>query len=55
MLKDLGYDGVGHIFLDGVAERMKTLDDAGLTLYQITMNVDVEPGKQPYERASRTS
>ncbi len=49
MLKDLGYDGVGHIFLDGVAERIKTLDDAGLTLYQITMNVDVGAGKQPYE------
>ena len=49
MLKDLGYDGVGHIFLDGVAERLKTLDDAGLTLYQITMNVDVAPGKPPYE------
>jgi sugar phosphate isomerase/epimerase len=49
MLKTLGYDGVGHIFLDGVAERIKTLDDAGLTLYQITMNVDVGQGKQPYE------
>jgi len=49
MLKELGYDGVGHLFLDGVAERLKTLDDAGLTLYQITMNVDVAPGKPPYE------
>jgi len=49
MLKDLGYDGVGHIFLDGVAERLKTLDAAGLTLYQITMNVDVAAGKPPYE------
>jgi sugar phosphate isomerase/epimerase len=49
MLKDLGYDGVGHVFLDGVAERLKTLDAAGLTLYQITMNVDVTPGKPPYE------
>ena len=49
MLKDLGYDGVGHIFLDGVAERLKTLDAAGLTLYQITMSVDVAPGKPPYD------
>jgi sugar phosphate isomerase/epimerase len=49
MLKELGYDGVGHLFLDGVAERLKTLDAAGLTLYQITMNVDVAPGKPPYE------
>ena len=49
MLKSLGYDGVGHIFLDGVAERLKTLDAAGLKLYQITMTVDVAPGKQAYD------
>ena len=49
MLKELGYEGVGHIFLDGVAERLKTLDDAGLKLFQITMNVDVAPGKKPYD------
>ncbi len=49
MLKSLGYDGVGHIWLDGVAERLKTLDAAGLKLYQITMIVDVSPGKPPYD------
>jgi sugar phosphate isomerase/epimerase len=51
MLKDLGYDGVGHIWLDKVAERLKTMDDAGLKLYQITMTVDVTPGKAPYDAA----
>ena len=50
MLKELGYDGVGHIWLDGVAERIKALDDAGLKLYQITMNVEVAPDKTPYDR-----
>jgi len=49
MLKELGYDGVGHIFLDGVAERLKTLDQAGLTLYQITMSVDITPDKPSYD------
>jgi len=49
MLKELGYEGVGHIFLDGVADRIKSLDDAGLKLYQITMNVDMAPGKKPYD------
>lgn len=49
MLKELGYDGVGHIWLDQVAERIKTLDAAGLKLYQITMTVDVGPGKTPYD------
>jgi sugar phosphate isomerase/epimerase len=49
MLKELGYEGVGHIFLDGVAERIKSLDAAGLKLFQITMSVDVAPGKTAYE------
>jgi sugar phosphate isomerase/epimerase len=49
MLKDLGYPGVGHIWLDGVAERLKTLDEAGLRLYQITMTVDLTPGKPAYD------
>jgi sugar phosphate isomerase/epimerase len=44
MLKELGYDGVGHIWLDKVEERIKTLDDKGLKLYQITMEVNVAPG-----------
>ena len=49
MLKELGYDGVGHLFLDKVDERLKTLDAAGLRLYQITMNVEMAPGKQPFD------
>jgi len=49
MLKELGYAGVGHIWLDKVAERIKSLDDAGLKLFQITMTVDVAPGKTPYD------
>jgi sugar phosphate isomerase/epimerase len=51
MLKELGYEGVGHIYLEKVAERLKTLDDAGLKLFQITMVVEVGPGKQPYDAA----
>jgi sugar phosphate isomerase/epimerase len=50
MLKELGYDGVGHIWLDNVAERLKTLDDAGLKLFQITMTVDVAPDKPAYDK-----
>ena len=51
MLKELGYDGVGHIWLDKVAERIKSLDAVGLKLYQITMVVDVGTGKKPYDEA----
>lgn len=49
MLKDLGYDGVGHLWLDNIPERLKTLDAAGLKLYQITITVDIAPGKTPYD------
>jgi sugar phosphate isomerase/epimerase/HEAT repeat protein len=49
MLKQLDYVGVGHIWLDNVAERLSSLDQAGLKLFQITMVVDVTPGKQPFD------
>ena len=49
MLKELGYDGVGHIWLDNIPERLKTIDAAGLKLFQITMTVDITPGKQAYD------
>jgi sugar phosphate isomerase/epimerase len=49
MLKELGYPGVGHIWLDGVEERLKTLDAAALKLFQITMTVELAPGKTPYD------
>lgn len=47
MLRELGYDGVGHIWLDKVAERLASLDAAGLRLFQITMTVEVDPAKAP--------
>jgi sugar phosphate isomerase/epimerase len=49
MLKELGYEGVGHIWLDGVAERIESLDRQGLKLFQITILVDIAPGKEPYD------
>src|SRR5664279_1930543 len=49
LLKELGYDGVGHLWLDNIPERLKTLDAAGLKLFQITITVDITPGKQPYD------
>jgi sugar phosphate isomerase/epimerase len=53
LLKELGYDGVGHTWLDQVSERLKSLDDAGLRLFQITMTVEVAPGKTPYDARFR--
>lgn len=37
MLQELGYDGVGHLWLDNVKERLETLDAEGLKLFQITL------------------
>lgn len=51
MLKELGYPGVGHIWLDKIEERLATLDTAGLRLFQITMTVDIAPGATPYDAA----
>lgn len=45
MLKELGYSGMGHIWLDKVDERLKALDENNLKLYQITMTVDIKPDK----------
>src|ERR1017187_1762781 len=49
LLKELGYDGVAHLWLNNIPERLKTLDAAGLKLFQITITVDITPGKQPYD------
>jgi sugar phosphate isomerase/epimerase len=49
MLKELGFDGVGHLWLDNVKERLETLDAAGLKLFQITIRVNIAPGKEAYE------
>jgi len=51
MLKELGYDGAGHLWLAGLADRIKTLDDAGLKLFQVYMQVDITPGKPAYDPA----
>ena len=50
ILKELGYDGAGHLWLKNVPERLKTLDAAGLKLFHIYMQVNVKPGnKRPYD------
>ncbi len=50
MLKSLGYDGAGHLWLDGLEERLRTLDAAGLKLFQVYFRVSLSPGpKPPYD------
>lgn len=50
LLKELGYDGAGHLWFDHVIVRLKTLDAAGLKLFQIYFRVNVAPdAKEPYD------
>lgn len=49
LLKELGFDGCAHLWLDGVAERLKTLDEAGLKLVEVYVRVNVAPNQQPYD------
>ncbi|MCP4785321.1 MAG: sulfatase-like hydrolase/transferase [Fuerstiella sp.] len=48
LLKELGYDGAGHLWLKNVAERLKTLDAARLKLFQIYMRLNLAKGV-PYD------
>ena len=50
MLKELGYEGVGHIWLDGLGERIRSLDAQGLRLFQVSVKVSLAPGDEPYDR-----
>jgi len=49
LLKELGYDGCAHLWLGGVPERLRTLDEHGLKLFQIYMRVNIAPGKRKYD------
>lgn len=50
LLEELGYDGAGHLWLDGLEERIKTLDAQGLKLFQVYLRLDISPGAQePYD------
>ncbi len=49
MLKELGYAGAGHLWLDGVPERLKTLDQQGLKLYQVYVRASVDPSQPKYD------
>ena len=41
MLKEVGYAGCGHLWLDNVETRARTLSNAGLRLFQVLVRVDL--------------
>ena len=51
LLKELGYDGAGHLWLKKVPERLKTLDAHGLKLFQIYLRVNIGGKARPYDAA----
>ena len=48
MLEELGFDGAGHVGLENVAERVRTLDEAGLKLFLIGLRVNLAAKDRPY-------
>jgi len=50
MLKDLGYAGCGHLWLNGLETRAKTLSDAGLRLFQVYVKVNLSKPQPLDER-----
>lgn len=55
LLKELGYDGAGHLWLDDLEERLATLDEAGLRLFQVYLRVSLAPDSEPYDARLRAS
>ncbi|NQU22490.1 MAG: sugar phosphate isomerase/epimerase [Candidatus Nealsonbacteria bacterium] len=49
LLKQLGYAGTAHVWLDGVHEAIKAADDNGLELYQIYVRVSLVANKPAYD------
>ena len=49
LLKELGYDGAGHLWLNDLGRRIETLDGSGLKLFQVYLRVNIAAGKPPYD------
>ena len=49
MLEELGYDGMAHLWLKGLEERIRTLDEHGLKLFQVYLRVNLDPAKPKYD------
>ena len=41
LLEQIGYDGYGHLWLDGADARARTLEAVGLSLFQVYVKVDL--------------
>ena len=54
LLKELGYDGAGHVGLDNLQQRIQTLDAVGLRLFHVYVWLNLKPdAPQPYDSRLR--
>jgi len=53
MISNLGFDGVGHLLLKGIPERLATLDEKGLKLVWLHSYVDIRPDSVSYDPGLR--
>jgi hypothetical protein len=49
LLKELGYAGMAHVWLDGLPAAIKAVDENGLTLSQVYIRASLVPGKPEYD------
>ena len=49
LLEELGYDGAGHLWIDGLGQRIDTLDAHGLKLFQVYLRANIAPDATPYD------
>lgn len=49
LLKELGFAGAGHLWLDQVPERLATLEAVGLELFQIYVRATLAPETPPFD------
>ncbi len=49
LLKELGYAGMAHVWLNGAAEAAKAADDNGLKLYHVYIRASLDPNRPKYD------
>lgn len=49
LIRELGFDGVGHLWLDDLPERLTTLDARNLKLFQVFVRVSIDPKAPKYD------
>ncbi len=51
LLRELGYDGAGHLWLEGLDERVRTLEAAGIKLVQVYLRASLDPAQPKYDES----